>query len=602
MRKKTQMEIYKQGMKDGAEPFEEKFQETGKAIRKANEHMYEIAKNQRKEQNIVNTLIDGAQKNQQQIRELNKDVKENKKECSENRRKLQNMELIMLHVTSVCKSCGKPVGENQLVCSCCGEISKSAQYVLKDFNIEERCIEEVKELSEIIKASNNKEDDWLYPELDNKFCKMKKIQNIAYKVMQDKGKENAAQYKEIYECTQKFFAEYRKKRIEIAIVGTVKAGKSSLINALLGRKLASVDATPETSTLIKYRTTERDNYLKISFYTESEWKKLWNTTERAWIFREEYSRLNAEEIKDEYLNKRQKYIQCSSEELPDVIMEWSKSDEPKHFFVKEIEVGYQSESIPHDVFLVDTPGLSDPVSYRSNITRHYIKKSDWILACITGESLSCQPEFSFLSKVIANKGGDVSKVFVVATKKDMLTNLEGEKKEKEFLNRLGELYGNESMAISRFAFIAAEVHLWTNLIMRGIELEKEEKKKFKKALLEIDEDFEISDINRKSDVILNYAGVNDLFKRINDVVLVDRRKYILERITDDYNQCMRIINEKASSCLDKNMEYLSQLSEDREDDKKQIEKLIECIHDIEVLEQKLKRIRSDLEIQIEANI
>ncbi len=602
MFKKTIMEIYKQGMKDAAEPFEKKFQETGKEIRKANEHMNEIANNQRKERNIVNTLIEGVQQNQQQMQELNKNVKENKKKCSENRKKLQNMELIMPQVTSVCKSCGKPMGENQLVCSCCGEISKSDQYVLKDFNIEERCREEVKELSEKIKASNSKEDDWLYPELDNKFRKMKKIQNIAYKVIQDRGEENAAQYKEIYECTQKFFAEYRKKRIEIAIVGTVKAGKSSLINALLGRKLASVDATPETSTLIKYRTTDKGNYLKISFYKESEWKKLWNTTERAKVFREEYSKLNAEEIKFEYLNKRQKLIRCSSEELPGVVMEWSKSDEPKHFFVKEIEVGYQSESIPHDVFLVDTPGLSDPVSYRSNITRHYIKKSDWILACITGENLSCQPEFSFLSKVIENKGGDVSKIFVVATKKDMLTNSEGKKKGKEFLNRLGELYGNESMAISRFAFIAAEIHLWTKLIIQGIELEKEEKKKFRKALLEIDEDLEISDVNRKSDAILEYAGVNDLFKRINDVVLVNRRKYILEMIADDYNQCMRIINEKASSCIDKNMEYLSQLSEDKEDDENQIEKLEECISDIEILEQKLKRIRSDLEIQIEANI
>ena len=63
-----------------------------------------------------------------------------------------------------------------------------------------------------------------------------------------------------------------------------------------------------------------------------------------------------------------------------------------------------------------------------------------------------------------------------------------------------------------------------------------------------------------------------------------------------------LVNEKASSCIDKNMEYLSRLSEDREDDKNEIEKLEECIHDIEVLEQKLKRIRADLEIQIEANI
>lgn len=326
-------------------------------------------------------------------------------------------------------------------------------------------------------------------------------------------------------------------------MGTVKAGKSSLINALIGTHLASVDPTPETSILVKYRTTSEGNYLKINFYTEAQWNKLWSTAKNATVFRNEYDRLGAENIKYEYLNKPQKYITCSSEELPRIMMEWSKSDTPKHFFVKEIEVGYQSDTIPHDVFLVDTPGLSDPVRYRSDITRRYIKRSDWILACITGENLSCQPEFNFLSKVISNKGGDVSKIFVVATKKDMLTNAEGEKKEKEFLIRLGELYNNDSMAVSRFAFVAAEVHLMTTQVIQGINLEPEEKKKFKKALLEIDEDLEFSDVRRKADDILKYASVNDLFDRINKVVLLNRRNYIVNGIINDYIKCMKVINE-----------------------------------------------------------
>lgn len=60
-------------------------------------------------------------------------------------------------------------------------------------------------------------------------------------------------------------------------MGTVKAGKSSLINALIGTRLASVDPTPETSILVKYRTTSEGNYLKINFYTEAQWNKLWST-------------------------------------------------------------------------------------------------------------------------------------------------------------------------------------------------------------------------------------------------------------------------------------------------------------------------------------
>lgn len=572
MRKKKQMEIYKCGMEAGAAPFEKKYEETAKQIRKTSGHIDELARNQRKNKKIVDAMIDGEQQNQQRIQDLNKIVETGEKTLTRYKRKTENIELMMPSVSTTCGSCGHPIESHQLVCSFCGALSKSFPYELVDFDIEKKCMAEVEELAKIIKESNCNDDDWLYQELDDKFRKMKKIKNIAYKAMKDKGEENAPVYRKIYGLTQKFFSDYRKRRIEIAVVGIVKAGKSSLINALIGTRLASVDPTPETSILVKYRTTSEGNYLKINFYTEAQWNKLWSTAKNATVFRNEYDRLGAENIKYEYLNKPQKYITCSSEELPRIMMEWSKSDAPKHFFVKEIEVGYQSDTIPHDVFLVDTPGLSDPVRYRSDITRRYIKRSDWILACITGENLSCQPEFNFLSKVISNKGGDVSKIFVVATKKDMLTNAEGEKKEKEFLIRLGELYNNDSMAVSRFAFVAAEVHLMTTQVIQGINLEPEEKKKFKKALLEIDEDLEFSDVSRKADDILKYASVNDLFDRINKVVLLNRRNYIVNGIINDYIKCMKVINENASLYLDDSKAYLKKLTEDREYDQSQIEK------------------------------
>lgn len=601
MRKKKQMEIYKCGMEAGAAPFEKKYEETAKQIRKTSGHIDELARNQRKNKKIVDAMIDGEQQNQQRIQDLNKIVETGEKALTRYKRKTENIELMMPSVSTTCGSCGHPIESHQLVCSFCGALSKSFPYELVDFDIEKKCMVEVEELAKIIKESNCNDDDWLYQELDDKFRKMKKIKNIAYKAMKDKGEENAPVYRKIYGLTQKFFSDYRKRRIEIAVVGTVKAGKSSLINALIGTHLASVDPTPETSILVKYRTTSEGNYLKINFYTEAQWNKLWSTAKNATVFRNEYDRLGAENIKYEYLNKPQKYITCSSEELPRIMMEWSKSDTPKHFFVKEIEVGYQSDTIPHDVFLVDTPGLSNPVRYRSDITRRYIKRSDWILACITGENLSCQPEFNFLSKVISNKGGDVSKIFVVATKKDMLTNAEGEKKEKEFLIRLGELYNNDSMAVSRFAFVAAEVHLMTTQVIQGINLEPEEKKKFKKALLEIDEDLEFSDVRRKADDILKYASVNDLFDRINKVVLLNRRNYIVNGIINDYIKCMKVINENASLYLDDSKAYLKKLTEDREYDQSQIEKIEQSNRDIEILQGKIRKIRRNLEIEISAN-
>lgn len=599
MKKNKKTEINKQGMKAGAAPFEKKFDETARQIRNVNSHMDEITRNQRKAGKVVDIVIDGMQKNESRTEELQKNVSNNTKRSKKQQKKIENMELIMPSISATCGSCGRPIELHQLVCSNCGSVTKVLPYNLADFDIADRCFKRVDELAKTIRQSNVKDDDWLYPELEEKFLKMKKIKEITYKAMQDKGEENALIYRKIYGLSQKFFSDYRRKRIEIAVVGTVKAGKSSLINSLIGTRLASVDPTPETSILVKYRTIEEGNYLRISFYTEAQWNKLWQTSKNAMVFRSEYERLKADNIKYEYLNKAQKYITCSSEELPKIMMEWSKSDAPKHFFVKEIEVGYQSKTIPHDVFLVDTPGLSDPVRYRSDITRRYIKQSNWILACITGENLSGQPEFNFLSKVISNKGGDVSKIFVVATKKDMLTNSEGNKKASEFLIRLGELYNNKSMAISRFAFVAAECHLLTQKVIAGEDLDDEEYEKLMGALLRLR--LQYSDINGKSEIILKYAGVDDLFDRIDKVVLSNRRTFILSEINKDYSNCMKVINENAALYIEESKSYLKKLTDDRELDQSEIEELENNNKGIAILQGKIKELRKKLEIEISVN-
>lgn len=595
MRKKKQNKIYKQGMKDGAAPFEKKYEETTKQIKKTTGHLDEIARNQRKSEKIMRSVIDGMQDEIRETEGLKEDSRKIKDSVRKQKEKIANLELMMPAVSTLCGACGTPITTHQIVCSNCGAISKVFPYELQDFDISDRCIEGVKELSETIKENNSPDEDWFYPELEGKLVRMKKIRSIARKVYEERG-ENAAVYKKIYNLSQKFFEDYRKQRIEIAVVGTVKAGKSSLINSLIGIKLASVDPTPETSILVKYRTTASGNYLNIKFYTVNQWDKLWSSAKDATVFRSEYERLEAEVIKYEYLNHKDIYIECSEEELQELMMEWSKSDSPKHFFVKEIEVGYRSNTIPHDVFLVDTPGLSDPVRYRSDITRKYIKNSDWILACIVGENLSQQPEFNFLSKVIANKGGDVSKIFVVATKKDMLTNSEGEKKAEEFLIRLGELYKNNSMAISRFTFVAAECHLLTQRVINGDELNDEEYEKLSTALVRIRLSY--SDINSKSDVILKYAGVMDLFNKIDTVVLKDRRNYILNAILDDYLHCMRVINENSAMYIEDSREYLQKLTSDREFDQEQIAALKENNKELAILQRSVQELRDNLEIEI----
>ena len=108
-------------------------------------------------------------------------------------------------------------------------------------------------------------------------------------------------------------------------------------------------------------------------------------------------------------------------------------------------------------------------------------------------------------------------------------------------------------------------------------------------------------MSRKADDILKYAGVNDLFDRINKVVLLNRRNYIVNGIINDYIKCMKVINENAALYLDDSKAYLKKLTEDREYDQNQIEEIEQSNRDIEILQGKIREIRRNLEIEISVN-
>lgn len=219
---------------------------------------------------------------------------------------------------------------------------------------------------------------------------------------------------------------------QIAIVGAIKAGKSTLINALVGEDLASVSVTPETATLTKFRYSEK-NYVKIKFYTKNKWEKIWQnaTQKKAAKFINEYKKLNSESIKSNFLGRseeRKEFLNIN--ELKAEIEKWTSSQSKEHYFVEEIEIGINSLKLPSQVCLVDTPGLNDIVDYRSKITRDYIDSANAVLVCVNAKTLRNE-EFLTLARVFAKARYKKDQVYVLGTQIDIFNSLEDWKKQKK---------------------------------------------------------------------------------------------------------------------------------------------------------------------------
>lgn len=222
-----------------------------------------------------------------------------------------------------------------------------------------------------------------------------------------------------------FLSKCADPEYQVALVGTIKAGKSTLINALLNYELASTHITPETAALTKFKHADED-FVEVSFYTRDEWTELWKsaTATTNTVFVEEYEKLGAENEKPRWIDRApQKMSFNNRAELRAEIERRTSSKSPQHYFVKEVVVGLKDFDLPEGVVLIDTPGLNDVVKFRSNITDQYIYRANAVLMCVKSDKLE-GGELLTLNRVFKNTHGKVDKVFVIATQTDTLTNPE----------------------------------------------------------------------------------------------------------------------------------------------------------------------------------
>lgn len=391
-------------------------------------------------------------------------------------------------------------------------------------------------------------------------------------------------------CTQPEF--------HIALVGVIKAGKSSLINAMLGENLASTDVTPETAALTRFRKSDNCDAVDVTFYTQDEWKNLWESASKDLDskFMQEYRRLNAGQERNRWIGAQPIHVQCQTkEDLRQEIQKWTSSQSATHYFVKDVTVSLAEFLLPEGIVLVDTPGLNDSVAYRSEITANYIDRANAVLVCVKADKLTGY-DLSTLNGVFSNTRYRAEKVFVIATQQDSLNNPIGDwkKLQSDWLASLREnqYFGDKQLAESNL--IVTSGLLYT-LIKNVDSLTEHEKNQLFGTTYKLD--ILPAEVASKLDWLLDFSGI-DRLKRILKERIVDKyTELLLEDIRGSYNLCrekildlVRDVGERQRQIIDAASMETEKLQEVQRESEEALKKAKED-------KAKFEKLASDIELE-----
>lgn len=167
------------------------------------------------------------------------------------------------------------------------------------------------------------------------------------------------------------------QKLNLVVVGLFKRGKSSLVNALIGRELAPVAVTPLTSVITTFEYDPGRSYARLCFQDG--------------------------DIREVPVDAAAQYI--SEEENPG---NTKKIDTVRLF---------DPSPLLQRITLIDTPGLGSPYIHNTESTRHFIPKIDAALFVLSADLPVSQADLDFLQELKPM----VPRIIFVLNKMDLLS-------------------------------------------------------------------------------------------------------------------------------------------------------------------------------------
>lgn len=456
-----------------------------------------------------------------------------------------------LTATGICKECKEPIYGKAFICFECGalqETSRVSQNHIRPLQLRyQKLIKLVKE--------HKISYDTMWDEVSQRYAAA--IGRVRELLKSDALRNQCTS--EIMDHMKNMINQCSNSDFHIALVGTIKAGKSSLLNAIIGHEIASTAVTPETASLTKFRgSSDGKDYLKISFYTREEWKRLWASVTKSKeahptsqnVFLEEYKKLKADRYKEDLLGKAPIQLHCGKiSDLKEQISKWTSSQCPEHYFVKEVEVILSSLHLPPEVVFVDTPGLNDIVRYRSDITREYIRRANAILVCVSSDALAANT-LETIIRVFENCYQHPEKIYILGTKIDLLNKPQEDWSNQQecWIKPLKEdvCFNSEDLARRHTFGVSSYIHTLFQKYDQG-----DEKAETQLILIAIKMGFlqpeaiahnhneSLSDGGSIRKRLLEFANIERLLALLDEEIISEYKKILLNDICALYELCKK---------------------------------------------------------------
>ena len=208
------------------------------------------------------------------------------------------------------------------------------------------------------------------------------------------------------------------QKFSIGITGVMNAGKSTMLNALMGREILGSAVVPETANLTIVKHNPTDN-AKVFYWNQQEWDRILKSAEQLESMRDfvnETNRIFGDELKN-YIKPVSRFDQVDINDLSSYTS--AETSGKKCNLVKYVELGSKLDFLSDGIEIVDTPGLDDPVIQREEITKEYISACDMMLHLMNVSQSATLKDVEFIIDALLYQ--NISKLLIVITRADTVS-------------------------------------------------------------------------------------------------------------------------------------------------------------------------------------